>query len=45
MKILSDENIHLRALEPEDLNFLFTIENDESFWEVVALRLLFQDLF
>ena len=38
MKILSDENIHLRALEPEDLNFLFTIENDESFWEVSSTQ-------
>ncbi|MDP5105762.1 MAG: GNAT family N-acetyltransferase, partial [Polaribacter sp.] len=34
MKILSDQNIHLRALEPEDLEFLYQIENNESFWEV-----------
>jgi len=38
MKSLSDENIHLRALEPEDLHFLFTIENDESFWEVSSTQ-------
>ena len=38
MKLLSDKNIHLRALEPEDLNFLFTIENDESFWEVSSTQ-------
>ncbi|MFT6065092.1 MAG: diamine N-acetyltransferase [Paraglaciecola sp.] len=24
----------LRALEPEDLEFLYQIENDESFWEI-----------
>ena len=34
MNILSDQNIHLRALEPEDLEFLYQIENKESFWEV-----------
>ena len=31
---LKGENIHLRALEPEDLEFLYTIENKEAFWEV-----------
>lgn len=31
---LSNKHINLRALEPEDLGFLFTIENNESFWEV-----------
>ena len=31
---LSGEKIILRALEPEDLNFLYQIENNESFWEV-----------
>ena len=34
MKTLKGENIQLRALEPEDLQFLFDTENDESFWEV-----------
>ncbi|SNR15525.1 GNAT family N-acetyltransferase [Tenacibaculum jejuense] len=34
MKTLESEHIVLRAIEPEDLDFLFTIENDESFWEV-----------
>ena len=34
MKLLEGEHIALRAIEPEDLDFLFTIENDETFWEV-----------
>lgn len=34
MKVLTGKHIHLRALEPEDLEFLFQIENNESFWEV-----------
>lgn len=34
MQVLKGTHIHLRALEPEDLDFLFTIENDTSFWEV-----------
>lgn len=31
---LLNKNITLRALEPEDLDFLFQTENNESFWEV-----------
>jgi diamine N-acetyltransferase len=31
---LIHKNINLRALEPEDLEFLFQIENNESFWEI-----------
>lgn len=31
---LSGTKIVLRALEPEDLAFLYAIENNESFWEV-----------
>ncbi|MFT5761915.1 MAG: diamine N-acetyltransferase [Polaribacter sp.] len=34
MITLKGKNIQLRALEPEDLQFLFDTENDESFWEV-----------
>lgn len=34
MKTLKGNTIYLRALEPEDLNFLYAIENNESFWEV-----------
>lgn len=31
---LAAKNITLRALEPEDLEFLYEIENETSFWEV-----------
>jgi diamine N-acetyltransferase len=31
---LSGTNLYLRALEPEDLDFIYQIENDESVWEV-----------
>jgi len=31
---LQGKHINLRALEPEDLDFLYEIENNESFWEV-----------
>ncbi len=31
---LKSKNIYLRAIEPEDLDFLFSIENNEEFWEV-----------
>lgn len=34
MLTLKGEKIDLRALEPEDLEFLFSVENDEEFWEV-----------
>jgi len=34
MDTLTGKHINLRALEPEDLDFLFKIENNESFWEV-----------
>jgi diamine N-acetyltransferase len=34
MNTLQGTYINLRALEPEDLKFLFEIENNESFWEV-----------
>ncbi|WP_136668761.1 GNAT family N-acetyltransferase [Flavobacterium sp. H122] len=34
MITLKGENIYLRALEPEDLEFVFAIENDETIWEV-----------
>ncbi|MGG6230518.1 GNAT family N-acetyltransferase [Tenacibaculum sp. SDUM215027] len=34
MHTLTGTYIKLRALEPEDLEFLFQIENNESFWEV-----------
>ncbi|MBC7643165.1 MAG: GNAT family N-acetyltransferase [Flavobacterium sp.] len=34
MITLQSQNIYLRALEPEDLSFLYEIENDENIWEV-----------
>jgi len=34
METLKGNIISLRALEPEDLAFLYNIENNESFWEV-----------
>jgi len=34
MITLKGENIYLRALEPEDLDFIHVIENDESIWEI-----------
>ncbi|CAL2084827.1 GNAT family protein [Tenacibaculum sp. 190524A02b] len=34
MQTLKGIHTTLRAIEPEDLSFLFTIENNEAFWEV-----------
>lgn len=34
MNTLLGKNIKLRALEKEDLDFLYQIENNESFWQV-----------
>ena len=34
MLTLKGERIYLRALEPEDLELIYAIENDESVWEV-----------
>ena len=31
---LKGKNIYLRALEPEDLDFIYALENNESIWEV-----------
>ena len=33
MKYISGTNIHLRALEPEDLDILYHSENDSSLWQ------------
>lgn len=38
MQQLKGNNIHLRALEPEDLDFLFSVENDSLFWEVSSTQ-------
>ena len=34
MVTLKGRHIYLRALEPEDLEFVYAIENDESIWEI-----------
>lgn len=34
MTTLKGNTIYLRALEPEDLDFVYAIENDEEIWEV-----------
>lgn len=38
MVTLKGKNIYLRALEPEDLDFIHSIENDESFWEISSTQ-------
>ncbi|KOS04664.1 acetyltransferase [Flavobacterium akiainvivens] len=34
MVTLTGNSIYLRALEPEDLEFVYRLENDETIWEV-----------
>ena len=34
MITLKGETIYLRALEPNDLEFVYAMENDQSIWEV-----------
>ncbi|WP_163401129.1 GNAT family N-acetyltransferase [Flavobacterium fluviatile] len=34
MITLKGENIYLRALEPNDLEFVYVMENDQNIWEV-----------
>ena len=34
MITLKGDNIYMRALEPNDLEFIYAIENDQSIWEV-----------
>lgn len=31
---MRSDNIYLRALEPEDIDYLYTWENDENVWEI-----------
>lgn len=38
MQALKGKKIYLRALEPEDLDFLYTIENDALYWEVSSTQ-------
>lgn len=41
MQVLKGQHIHLRALEPKDLDFLEATENDTSFWEVSSTQVPF----
>ena len=34
MNTLQNQTLFLRALEPEDLDFIYQIENDETVWEI-----------
>jgi diamine N-acetyltransferase len=34
MKTLHGQHIYLRALEPEDLDFVYQLENDATVWEI-----------
>lgn len=34
MNTLKGQNIYLRALEPNDLEFVYAMENDQNIWEV-----------
>jgi diamine N-acetyltransferase len=38
MANLIGKHISLRALEPEDLDFLFSTENNEQFWEISSTQ-------
>jgi len=38
MLTLKGNNVYLRALEPEDLDFIVEVENSEEFWEISATR-------
>lgn len=41
MVTLQGELVFLRALEPEDLDLLFEVENNEEFWEVSSTSVPF----
>lgn len=38
MITLKGKHIYLRALEPEDLDFIYNIENDENLWELSSTQ-------
>lgn len=38
MLTLKGNKVYLRALEPEDLDFVLEVENSEQFWEISATR-------
>lgn len=39
MSTLQGHTILLRALEPDDVDFLFSVENNEAFWEISYTQL------
>ncbi len=41
MQRLANHKVKLRALEPEDVDFLFTAENDSALWEVSGTQIPF----
>ena len=41
MSILEGQNLLLRALEPEDLDFLLKIENNSDYWKVSGTQIPF----
>lgn len=38
MLTLRGNKVYLRALEPEDLDFILEVENSEEFWEISATK-------
>ncbi len=44
MLTLKGENVYLRALEPEDLDFILEVENTEDFWEISSTRVPYSRL-
>ena len=38
LKELKGEKVYLRALEPEDLDFVFEVENNTDIWEISATQ-------
>ena len=43
MRLLKGDNIFLRALETEDLEFLYELENNPDIWEVSRLAVDIKD--
>jgi diamine N-acetyltransferase len=37
--LLTGQHVSLRAMEPEDLEALYTIENDSSLWDVSSTHI------
>ena len=35
---LANERIYLRAVEPEDLDLMYEMENDPSMWDISSLQ-------